>query len=75
MIMRIKDRTSPEEFSSRSTKSFDRDASGDDYGTRASTAVIFDARDNVIRFIEQNYLAGGGRADRTERCLPLDPTQ
>ena len=48
---------------------------GDEYGTRASTAVIFDAGKQVIRFIEQNYLAGGAPAERTEQCLPLKTAQ
>ena len=48
---------------------------GDEYGTRASTAVIFDVRENVIRFVEQTYLAHGEPAERTEQCLPLNAAQ
>jgi uncharacterized protein with NRDE domain len=48
---------------------------GDEYGTRASTTVIFDAVNQQIRFVEQIYLAGGEPAGRTEQCLPLRTTQ
>jgi len=48
---------------------------GDEYGTRASTAVIFDAANEQIRLVEQIYLAGGEPAGRTEQCLPLVPAQ
>jgi uncharacterized protein with NRDE domain len=48
---------------------------GDEYGTRASTAVIFDAKAEVVRFVEQIYLPGGEPAGRTEQCLPLAPAQ
>lgn len=46
---------------------------GQEYGTRASTAVIFarDGQRQVIRFAEQNYLAGGIPADRTEVRLEV----
>jgi uncharacterized protein with NRDE domain len=46
---------------------------GDEYGTRASTAVIFKGSHNgrVIRFAEQNFLAGGAAADRTETTLEV----
>ncbi|HEY5647217.1 MAG TPA: NRDE family protein, partial [Pseudomonadales bacterium] len=44
---------------------------GDEYGTRASTAVIFDARANCIHFAEQLYLPAGEPAGLTEVTLPL----
>ncbi len=44
---------------------------GEEYGTRASTAVIFDARSACIRFAEQLYLSGGEPAGLTEETLPL----
>jgi uncharacterized protein with NRDE domain len=46
---------------------------GEEYGTRASTAVIFyrDSRGRRVRFAEQNYLAGGEPADRIEVCLDV----
>ncbi len=45
---------------------------GEEYGTRASTAVIFDAKHGLIRFTEQIYLANGEPAEFTEHCLRLD---
>jgi uncharacterized protein with NRDE domain len=48
---------------------------GEEYGTRASTAVIFDARNRVIRFVEQLYLTGGQPAGRTEEWIPLAAAQ
>ena len=42
---------------------------GDEYGTRASTAVIFDARERCIHFAEQIYLSGGTPAGLTEKRL------
>ena len=44
---------------------------GEEYGTRASTAVIFDARDGIIRFAEKLYLAGGEPAGYTEQEVTL----
>ncbi len=44
---------------------------GDEYGTRASTAVIFDARAERILFAEQLYLAGGEPAGYTAKEIPL----
>lgn len=44
---------------------------GEEYGTRASTAVIFDAGKNRILFAEQLYLAGGEAAGRTCEEIPL----
>jgi uncharacterized protein with NRDE domain len=45
--------------------------SGEEYGTRASTAVVFrrEAGATTIEFIEQNYLPGGERADRSTASL------
>ena len=43
---------------------------GELYGTRASTAVIFDAEARHIHFSEQIYLAGGEPAGLTEAHLP-----
>jgi len=47
---------------------------GEEYGTRASTAVVFDYANGrpIIRFTEQLYLAGGADSDRTEVLLDLD---
>jgi uncharacterized protein with NRDE domain len=44
---------------------------GEEYGTRASTAVIFDARQGKILFAEQLYLAGGEAAGYTEQEILL----
>ena len=53
---------------------------GEEYGTRASTAVIFQADDNsgastagnvCIEFAEQNYLTGGEPAEHTRISLPI----
>jgi uncharacterized protein with NRDE domain len=44
---------------------------GEEYGTRASTAVIFDVRPGCVRFAEQIYLAGGRPAGLTEVEVPL----
>ncbi|MGE0624955.1 MAG: NRDE family protein [Pseudomonadales bacterium] len=44
---------------------------GEEYGTRASTAVIFDAREQCIRFAEQLYLPGGEPAGLTDVTIPL----
>lgn len=44
---------------------------GEEYGTRASTAVIFDARERRIHFAEQLYLAGGRPAGLTDVTLPI----
>jgi len=44
---------------------------GEEYGTRASTAVIFDARAERILFAEQLYLAGGEVAGYTAREISL----
>jgi len=46
---------------------------GEEYGTRASTAVIFDVGSGCIRFAEQLYLPGGEAAQLTEVTLPLAP--
>lgn len=45
---------------------------GDEYGTRASTAVIFDAGNRCIHFAEQLYLSGGEPSGLTEVRLPLN---
>lgn len=47
---------------------------GEEYGTRASTAVIFDTGARCIRFAEQLYLPGGVPAELTEVTLPLPPS-
>jgi uncharacterized protein with NRDE domain len=44
---------------------------GEEYGTRASTAVIFDRRRGQILFAEQLYLAGGEAAGCTREEIPL----
>jgi uncharacterized protein with NRDE domain len=46
---------------------------GEEYGTRASTAIIYATLTDgqVIRFVEQNYHAGGVPADRTEATLDI----
>jgi len=44
---------------------------GEEYGTRASTAVIFDMRREQILFAEQLYLAGGEAAGYTREEIPL----
>jgi uncharacterized protein with NRDE domain len=53
---------------------------GEEYGTRASTAVIFQADDNsgastagnvCIEFAEQNYLPGGEPTEHTRISLPI----
>ena len=46
---------------------------GEEYGTRASTAVIFDTRARCIRFAEQCYGPEGVTGDLTEVTLPLTP--
>lgn len=43
---------------------------GDEYGTRASTVVIFEA--GQIRFSEQIYLAGGVAGERIDACIGID---
>lgn len=43
---------------------------GEEYGTRASTAVIFDAKARRILFAEQLYLAGGEAAGFTREEIP-----
>jgi uncharacterized protein with NRDE domain len=42
---------------------------GEEYGTRASTAVVFDSAS--VHFSEQIYLAGGEPAGRVEMTLPI----
>jgi len=44
---------------------------GEEYGTRASTAVIFDAQGRRILFHEQIYLSGGVAAGNTRMEIPL----
>ncbi len=44
---------------------------GEEYGTRASTAVIYDAEAGEILFAEQLYLPGGEAADCTTETLAL----
>ncbi len=44
---------------------------GDEYGTRASTAVIFHRRDGCVHFAEQLYLPGGEPGECTRATLPL----
>lgn len=44
---------------------------GEEYGTRASTAVIFDARERCIHFAEQCYLAAGEPQGLTDVTLPM----
>jgi uncharacterized protein with NRDE domain len=44
---------------------------GEEYGTRASTAVIFDAQRKRILFEEQLYLKGGESAGNTRTEIPL----
>ena len=44
---------------------------GEEYGTRASTAVIFDAQGQRILFHEQIYLSGGEAAGNTRMEIPL----
>ncbi len=44
---------------------------GEEYGTRASTAVIFDKRGERILFAEQLYLAGGETAGYTRTEIPF----
>ena len=47
---------------------------GQEYGTRASTAVIFRTVEGkeVIEFAEQNYLSGGTATDRTQVSLEIE---
>jgi uncharacterized protein with NRDE domain len=42
---------------------------GEEYGTRASTAVIFE--DGVIRFAEQNYGPGGRALDTLDKVIEI----
>lgn len=49
---------------------------GEEYGTRASTAVIFQqvaSGQSAIEFTEQQYLPGGVASNRTDVLLEIDP--